>query len=145
MSRFPACRSTRYAALLLALLPLAAAQSAIEIVIPDMTEPVQNNIRAFLSLTRYAERDDVTQETMSRLQRRIVSETRAALEPLGYYEPEVTYETTHEGDKWRVILHVNPGRPVRLSEVSVTAAGPGANARAIQEIIEAEEIGRAHV
>lgn len=140
MSRFPACRSTRYAALLLALLPLAAAQSAIEIVIPDMTEPVQNNIRAFLSLTRYAERDDVTQETMSRLQRRIVSETRAALEPLGYYEPEVTYETTHEGDRWRVILHVNPGRPVRLSEVSVTAAGPGASARAIQEIIEAEDL-----
>ena len=56
---------------------------------------------------------------MSRLQRRIVSETRAALEPLGYYEPEVTYETAHEGDKWRVTIHVKPGRPVRLSEVSV--------------------------
>lgn len=141
MPRIPACRPTRYAALLLlALLPLSAAQSAIEIVIPDMTEPVQNNIRAFLSLTRYAERDDVTQEVMSRLQRRIVSETRAALEPLGYYEPEVTYETAHEGDKWRVTLHVKPGRPVRLSEVSVTAAGPGAHERAIQEVIDAEDL-----
>lgn len=140
MSRIPACRPTRYAALLLTLLPLSAAQSAIEIVIPDMTEPVQNNIRAFLSLTRYAERDDVTQEIMSRLQRRIVSETRAALEPLGYYEPEVTYETAHEGDKWRVTLHVKPGRPVRLSEVSVTAAGPGAHDRAIEEVIEAEDL-----
>ena len=99
MSRSSARRSTRYAAALLALLPVAAAQADIEIVIPDVIEPVQNNIRAFLSLTRYAERDDVTQETMSRLQRRIVSETRAALEPLGYYEPEVTYETVHEGDE----------------------------------------------
>lgn len=141
MPRIPACRPNRYAALLLlALLPLSAAQSAIEIVIPDLTEPVQNNIRAFLSLTRYAERDDVTQEVMSRLQRRIVSETRAALEPLGYYEPEVTYETAHEGDKWRVTLHVKPGRPVRLSEVSVTAAGPGAHARAIQEVIDAADL-----
>jgi translocation and assembly module TamA len=141
MPRIPACRPNRYAALLLlALLPLSAAQSAIEIVIPDLTEPVQNNIRAFLSLTRYAERDDVTQEVMSRLQRRIVSETRAALEPLGYYEPEVTYETAHEGDKWRVTLHVKPGRPVRLSEVSVTAAGPGAHERAIQEVIDAEDL-----
>lgn len=141
MPRIPACRPNRYAALLLlALLPLSAAQSAIEIVIPDLTEPVQNNIRAFLSLTRYAERDDVTQEVMSRLQRRIVSETRAALEPLGYYEPEVTYETAHEGDKWRVTLHVKPGRPVRLSEVSVTAAGPGAHERAIQEVIDAADL-----
>ena len=38
---------------------------------------IENNVRAFLSLTRYAERTDVTQEVMSRLQRRIVTETRA--------------------------------------------------------------------
>ena len=125
---------------MLALLPVAAAQADIEIVIPDVIEPVQNNIRAFLSLTRYAERDDVTQETMSRLQRRIVSETRAALEPLGYYEPEVTYETAHEGDKWRVTIHVKPGRPVRLSEVSVTVTGPGEHERAIREVIEAQDL-----
>jgi translocation and assembly module TamA len=127
-------------AALLALLPLSAAQAAIEIVIPDATEQVQNNVRAFLSLTRYAERDDITPETMSRLQRRIVSETRAALEPLGYYEPQVTYETAHEGDKWRVTIHVTPGRPVRLSDVSVTATGPGANVRDVREIIEAQEL-----
>ncbi len=140
MPRSSARRSTRYAAALLALLPVAAAQAGIEIVIPDVLEPVQTNIRAFLSLTRYAERDDVTQETMSRLQRRIVSETRAALEPLGYYEPEVTYETAHEGDKWRVTIHVKPGRPVRLSEVSVNVIGPGVHERAIQEVIEAQEL-----
>ncbi|MGH8237995.1 MAG: autotransporter assembly complex protein TamA [Steroidobacteraceae bacterium] len=141
MSRSSARRSTRYAAaVLLVLLPVAAAQAGIEIVIPDMIEPVQNNIRAFLSLTRYAERDDVTQETMSRLQRRIVSESRAALEPLGYYEPEVTYETTHEGDQWRVTIHVRPGRPVRLSEVSVTVTGPGEHERAIRDVIEAQDL-----
>jgi translocation and assembly module TamA len=124
---------------LLALLPLCAAQAGIEIVIPEATEQLQTNIRAFLSLTRYAERD-VTQETMSRLQRRIVSETRAALEPLGYYEPEVTYETVHEGDNWRVTIHVKPGRPVRLSEASVTVTGPGENERAIQEVVELQDL-----
>jgi translocation and assembly module TamA len=132
--------STRYAAMLLAVLPLCAAQAGIEIVIPEATEQVQNNIRAFLSLTRYAERDDVTPETMSRLQRRIVSETRAALEPLGYYEPEVTYEAVQEGDNWRATIHVKPGRPVRLSEVSVTVTGPGEHERPIQEVIELQEL-----
>lgn len=127
------------ALLLLALLPLSA-QAKIEIVIPAATEQVQNNIRAFLSLTRYADRDDVTPETMSRLQRRIVAETRAALEPLGYYEPEVKYEAAQDGGNWRVTLHVTPGRPVRLSDVSVNVIGPGANERAIREVIEAEEL-----
>jgi translocation and assembly module TamA len=121
------------------LLPLPA-QAGIEIVIPEATEQVSNNIRAFLSLTRYAERDDVTPETMSRLQRRIVSETRAALEPLGYYEPDVKYETAHEANKWRVTIHVTPGRPVRLSEVTVNVIGPGANERAIREVIDAQDL-----
>jgi len=140
MSRISARRFTRAVATLLALLPLAAAHASIEIVIPEATEAIQTNIRAFLSLTRYAERNDLTPETMSRLQRRIVSETRAALEPLGYYEPQVTYEATHEGDKWRVTIHVTPGRPVRLSEVSVTATGPGANEREVREIIDAHAL-----
>jgi len=140
MSRISARRFTRAVATLLALLPLGAAHASIEIVIPEATEAIQTNIRAFLSLTRYAERNDLTPETMSRLQRRIVSETRAALEPLGYYEPQVTYEATHEGDKWRVTIHVTPGRPVRLSEVSVTATGPGANEREVREIIDAHAL-----
>ena len=54
-----AVRSTRYVAVLLALLP-PAAQARIEIVIPKSDGAIQNNVRAFLSLTRYAERDDVT-------------------------------------------------------------------------------------
>lgn len=140
MPRSSVRRSIRCVATLLALAPLGAVHAAIEIDIPDATAPIQNNIRAFLSLTRYAERDDITPETMSRLQRRIVAETQDALQPLGYYEPKVTYETAHEGDKWRVTIHVTPGRPVRLSEVSVTATGPGANEREIREILDAQEL-----
>ena len=136
MSRISARRSLRCVAALLALVPLSAAHAAIEILIPDVTEPIQNNVRAFLSLTRYAERDDITPETMSRLQRRIVAETQDALEPLGYYEPRVSYETKQDGNKWRVTIHVMPGRPVRLSDVSVTASGPGANEREIREILD---------
>jgi translocation and assembly module TamA len=139
MSRSSARRIIRRAALLLlAAWPLAA-QAKIEIVIPEVTEAISNNIRAFLSLTRYAERDDVSPETMSRLERRVVSETRAALEPLGYYEPRVSYEAKQDGRDWHVTIRVVPGRPVRLSEVSVHVIGPGADARAIRDVVEAEE------
>ena len=128
------------ALLMFALLLPPAAQAKIAIDIPEATEQVATNVRAFLSLTRYADRDDITPETMSRLHRRIVSETRAALEPLGYYEPEVTYETAQEGNDWRVTIHITPGRPVRLSDVSVNVTGPGAADRSIQEIVEAHEL-----
>lgn len=122
-----------------ALLPWPAL-AKIEIAVPNVSESIQTNVRAFLSLTRYADRDDVTDEVMSRLQRRIVAETRQALEPLGYYEPEVAYDVDKHGEDWKVTVRIEPGRPVRLSEVSVSMTGPGANDRAIRELIEAEEI-----
>lgn len=124
---------------LAALLPLPAL-AKIEILIPEVSEAIQTNVRAFLSLTRYAERDDVTDEVMKRLQRRIVAETRQALEPLGYYEPEVSYDVQKSGELWRVTIRIEPGRPVRLSEVNVNVIGPGANDRTIQELLAAEEI-----
>ncbi|MFC4310001.1 autotransporter assembly complex family protein [Steroidobacter flavus] len=121
------------------LLPLQA-HAKIEIAIPEVSDAIQTNVRAFLSLTRYAERDDVTDEVMSRLQRRIVAETRQALEPLGFYDPKISYDVKHDGGTWKVTIHIEPGRPVRLSEVNVSATGPGANDRAIRELIEAEEL-----
>lgn len=121
------------------LLPMQAV-AKIEIAIPEVSDAIQINVRAFLSLTRYAEREDVTEEVMSRLQRRIVSETREALEPLGFYEPNVTYDVHKEGELWKVTIHIEPGRPVRLSEVNVNVTGPGANDRAIRELLDADEI-----
>jgi translocation and assembly module TamA len=112
----------------------------IEVTIPDVTDAIQTNVRAFLSLTRYADRDDVTDEVMGRLQRRIVTETREALEPLGYYEPKVTYDVQKAGEVWKVVIHIDPGRPVRLSDVNVKVTGPGADQRTIRELIEADEI-----
>lgn len=129
-------------ALVGSLLALACGPAAakIEIAIPDATPEVANNVRAFLSLTRYAEREDVTPEIMGRLQRRIVAETQRALEPLGYYDAQVTYESARTGDDWKVTLHVTPGRPVRLSEVHIDVTGEGRNAHAIREVLDAKAL-----
>src|SRR5262245_6795576 len=99
---------------LLLWLPCTAALAQIRIEIPDVSPAIATNVREFLSLTRYADRTDITEETMSRLQRRIVSEGRRALEPLGFYEPEITFDVTRDNEVWVVTIHVTPGRPVRL-------------------------------
>jgi translocation and assembly module TamA len=116
------------------------AGAEIRIDIPDVTPAVEDNIRAFLSLTRYAERTDLTQETMSRLLRRVVSETRAALEPLGYYDPTVEYGAEHQDNSWTVTILVTPGRPMRISEVNIQIQGAGQNEAALRNIIAADEI-----
>jgi translocation and assembly module TamA len=129
--------------LLAPLLTLLAfhARAEIEIDIPEAPKQVEDNIRAFLSLTRYAERTDITPEVMSRLQRRIVTETRRALEPLGYYDPQVEFRVAHEGNgKWKVTILVTPGRPIRLSEVAIDIQGTGKDARALLEMRNPEDL-----
>lgn len=132
--------SLRIAIALVAGLLSAQAHAGIEIVIPDVSAAIENNVRAFLSLTRFADRDDVNAETMARLQRRIVTETREALQPLGYYEPEVTHEVEQQDSQWRVTIHITPGPPVRLSEVSIDATGPGRNERVVRDLIASQDL-----
>jgi translocation and assembly module TamA len=125
----------RWLALLCCWLMPAVALAEIKIEIPEVTQAVADNIRAFLSLTRYAERTDVTEEIMSRLLRRVVSETRTALEPLGYYDPKVEYAVEQQDDSWTVTILVTPGRPVRISEVTIDVSGSGRDEPALRSII----------
>lgn len=134
------CRNLLQAMLAAVCLAAMPARAEIRIDIPDVAKPVADNIRAFLSLSRYAERKDIPDETIARLQRRIVAETRQALEPLGYYDPQVQYQAARDGADWLITLHVTPGRPVRLSEVSVNVTGPGADEPALRALIEAQDL-----
>ena len=113
-------RAGRHAigAAMLGMLLTAAGTAHAKIVldIPDTTSEIESNVRAFLSLTRYADRTDVTPEVMSRLQRRIVTETRRALEPLGYYQPEITHEVVRDGGA-PVHFERDETAPVREFEV----------------------------
>lgn len=140
--RKSSCRSAFLAPWMAAacLFAAAAVHAEIKIEIPNVAKPVESNIRAFLSLSRYAERKDIPDETIARLQRRIVSETQKALEPLGYYEPKVEYQVARSGQDWLVTLEVTPGRPIRLSQVSIDVTGPGADERALREILEAQDL-----
>ncbi len=105
-----------------------------------MRDELANNIRAFLSLTRYAERDDIEPETMARLARRIPLETRRALEPLGYYQPVVEYSVTPEGNDWQVAITVQAGRDVRISTVNINVTGAGAENRQIAALLARRDL-----
>ena len=50
---------------------------------------------------------------------------RTALEPFGYYNSLVTVTLEPPGKSYRLIVKVQPGEPVRLTEVTVTVTGPG--------------------
>jgi translocation and assembly module TamA len=104
----------------------AQASVEIDINIDGGTQQMLDNARAFLSLSRYANRSDLQQDTLERLEARIPVEIAKSLEPLGYYEPAVTYQSQlRKPGEWKVTINIVPGRAVRLSEVTIAVTGDG--------------------
>lgn len=93
---------------------------------------MENNVRAYLSLSRYTQRDDIEDEVMERLTDRIPLEVAKALEPLGYYQSKTTFENerlkqddTGRTRDWRVRIRITPGPAVTLDTLDLVIDGPG--------------------
>ncbi|MEY4931895.1 MAG: hypothetical protein RLZZ403_215, partial [Pseudomonadota bacterium] len=126
--------------MLATMLAAVPAQADVAIDITGVDDVLANNIRAFLSLTRYADRDDITPDTMARLERRIPLETRRALEPLGYYEPSVDFAVVPEGNDWKVTIAVAPGPEIRLSTVEIAITGDGSSNTEIARLLDRRDL-----
>lgn len=50
-------------------------------------------------------------------------QTRAALEPFGYYSPTITVDAPRNGDKITVVIHVEKGEPVRVRQSHIVLTG----------------------
>jgi translocation and assembly module TamA len=105
----------------------APARADIDVQLEGIEGELRNNVEIFLSVERYKKRDDIDEDTMQRLFDRIDNEVRRALRPLGYYQPRVDSSFGRRNNDWVVRIHVTPGEPVRLRELSIRIEGPGAD------------------
>ena len=112
--------------LLLAAAPLRA---GIRVELDGVDGDARRNVQAFLSVERYKDRDKLEADTVARIYARIEDEVRAALKPLGYYEPAVKTaldQGKDEGD-WRIRISIETGKPVLIDAVLVSVEGAGAS------------------
>jgi translocation and assembly module TamA len=121
-----------------AMLALACAQARadIRIELTGVQGPMRDNVLAYLSLQRYAQRDDLDAAMIERLFQRATDEAQDALRPFGYYDARVRSHLTPDGKNWRVLLRIEPGTPVILASADVKVTGPGADDAALRHVIE---------
>lgn len=117
-----------------------AAAERIRIEIDGVDRAVADNVRGYLTLGRYLDRDDVTDSQVRRLADRAVDEAADALRPFGYYQPTVRSRTSRDDDKWIVRLRIEPGEPVRMQSVEVVLTGAGADEPALTSIAPASAL-----
>ncbi len=123
------------AVLSLAVPGAALAADRIRIEIEGVDKAIAANVRSYLTLGRYLQREDLTDPQVRRLADRAVDEATDALRPFGYYEPAVRSRTTRDDENWIVRLFITPGEPVRFTVVDVRVTGPGADDTTLRSTI----------
>jgi len=116
------------------------AADRIRIEIDGVDGAVADNVRGYLTLTRYAQRDDLTDTQVRKLADRAVDEAADALRPYGYYEPTVRSRTSRDDPQWIVRLRITPGQPVLMESVEVQISGPGSAESALAAVAPASSL-----
>ena len=138
-----AIRIRRFSAGLLSLLffitaaPLYAAE-VVEIVISGIEGDALNNVQKTLALPAGLAQEGVVDRLwLERFARQSEAKTRSALEPFGFYNPQVTTTVEPDGTHFRLLVVVTAGQPVRLGEVIITLTGQGAEEYGLISLTEA--------
>ncbi|WP_462320294.1 autotransporter assembly complex protein TamA [Halochromatium sp.] len=118
------------ALLLMLLSPAGAKALKLEVKVSGLEGQYESNVLALLGL--YQERGD-TEMSVPRLRalyRRAPEQIRDALAPFGLYRVEIesslTQPETEEGP-WVATFKIDPGNPVKISQIDYLITGPGAD------------------
>jgi translocation and assembly module TamA len=112
----------------------APAAPPLELRIEGLAAPLEKNVRAILTLAR--ENAASTPARIQLAERRAPEEIRTALEPFGYYRVQATGGVRREGDNWVARYRVDPGPPIKLSEVNVALGGDALHEPEMRELVE---------
>ena len=108
---------------------VAVAADPIEIIVEGIDGDARKNVLEALALPSGLVQDGkVDRLWLERFSFQAGRKVPAALEPFGYYSAKTVIGIeTPEADKYRLRVHIEPGQPAVVSEVSVTVTGSGAS------------------
>lgn len=105
---------------------LAAEGVKVDVEVEGLTAEMKRNVLGSIMLVGAAAEGRLSEGEARRLAARAQEEIRHALQPFGYYRPEIRAELATEGDPWNARYLVDRGPPLPLSAVDVQVTGPGA-------------------
>lgn len=130
--------------LLLALLLVASmaqgeTEARLRVEIEGVGGELRNNVEAFLRLIPLTETDETLpgESRLRWLHQRADDDIREALQPFGYYRPEIDSELTATEEGWLARYRIDPGPPLPLAGLDLRLSGAGENDPAIKALIDA--------
>jgi translocation and assembly module TamA len=124
--------------LLLVLLPLQLrAQPVIEVEIDGVDNEIESNILLFLSIEQQKTHPLMSDGRIRRLHDKADAEIAAALQPYGFYRPQITSSLTEvEDEVWLARYQIDPGPGITIAEFNLDVVGPMLEDPSLQKLIE---------
>ncbi|HSB03717.1 MAG TPA: autotransporter assembly complex family protein [Thermodesulfobacteriota bacterium] len=130
----------RYGFILLwSLSTLAMAAEPVEVIVEGLEGDTLKNVQAGLALPpSLVQEGRVDPLWLKLFERQIPEKVRQALEPFGYYNPQirVSLEVIQEG-LFRLRVYVEPGHPVRVSSAKIELRGMGSQEQELKDLVKA--------
>lgn len=111
----------------------AEAAAALQVEVAGVEDELRDNVLALLTVQRVRDDTQLSDAQVRRHFQRGVDEIRRALEPFGYYAPEVGSDLRRSADGWRIRYDIRPGEPVRFTDIEVRVSGAGAQEPQLQD------------
>jgi translocation and assembly module TamA len=107
----------------------------VEITIEGVSGELLNNVKAYLSLEQQKNHPRLSDFQIRRFHHKATEEIKLALQPLGYYHPEIQSELkSPENDQnpFRAFYRINAGDPVLIQEIKLDITGEATEDKAFQ-------------
>lgn len=114
---------------------LLAQQAPVRVEISGVDGAVEGNVRQVLSLARAAEDGALPVARIRRLHGQAEAEIELALQPFGYYRPEIEAGLGRDGDAWVARYAIAPGPPVVVRDVDLSLRGAGRDEPAFRGLV----------
>jgi translocation and assembly module TamA len=80
-------------------------------------------------------KESLNDDLILRLSKRGSTEILRAIEPYGHFAPTITYKTSVAKNVWTTTYTVNPGRALRITDLTIQWMGEGKNNPLMQQIV----------
>ncbi|HUV22960.1 MAG TPA: autotransporter assembly complex family protein [Gammaproteobacteria bacterium] len=112
------------------------AQPVVKVDIKGIDTELETNVRLFLSIEQQRAHPLMSDGRIRRLHQKANAEIAAALQPYGFYQPEITSTLTEqEAHSWLASYAIDPGPGIPIAEFNLNVSGEAGEDPAFKELI----------
>ncbi|MBE0427020.1 MAG: outer membrane protein assembly factor [Nitrospirae bacterium] len=112
------------------------AEGTAEVVIHGLEGELLENVKSALTIPAGMVKDGkLNMLWLAHFKENADEKARKALEPFGYYSPDIEVKIDKTAEMYSIVVVVDPGQPVRIAEVNIDIRGPGSKEKALTDFV----------